>query len=309
MKLKNKRLFLLPLVVTSLLCGCAKIPDLTTEEGASEAVDALVQFVSEEANMESVAASVNQMGEQAVEGIQGAANAINDVLGITSAASENGTFATPTTTEVTTTEVATTEGVPSAEELLAKYPEQGEAYVVLPTTFLTKEDLAIEHQEVYAPLDALGRCGTAMAVIEADTLPTEERGSIGHIKPSGWKQAKYDGVVNSNPGYLYNRCHLIAFCLAGENDNVCNLITGTRYMNVEGMLPWEEKCAKYMDEHPSGKITYRVTPLFVDEELVARGVLMEAVSRDGVINFCVLAYNMQPGVSIDYATGASHLNK
>ena len=158
--------------------------------------------------------------------------------------------------------------------------------------------------ETYAPLDELGRCGVAEACIGRDLMPTEDRGSIGQVKPSGWQTVKYDFI---NGKYLYNRCHLIGFQLTAENANAGNLITGTRYMNVDGMLPFENMVADYIKE-TDNHVLYRVTPIFVDEELVARGVLLEAKSvednGEGIL-FCVYVYNNQPGVEIDYLTGAS----
>jgi DNA-entry nuclease len=140
-------------------------------------------------------------------------------------------------------------------------------------------------------------------------MPTEERGEIGSIKLSGWNQAKYEGVIDSSPAYLYNRCHLIAYCLTAENANEKNLITGTRYMNVSGMLPFEEQVAKYLETYDN-HVLYQVTPIYDGNNLVASGVLMEAysVEDDGeVICFCVYCYNVQPGVEIDYRTGESWL--
>lgn len=163
--------------------------------------------------------------------------------------------------------------------------------------------------EYYSDLDELGRCRVAYANICTELMPTEKRGEIGQIKPSGWKQAKYEGIVNSSPPFLYNRCHLIAFCLTGENANEKNLITGTRYMNVEGMLPWEEKIAKYV-ENTGNHVLYRVTPDFRENELVARGVYIEAYSVEDKgegICFFVYCYNVQPGVVIDYGNGESRM--
>lgn len=158
--------------------------------------------------------------------------------------------------------------------------------------------------ESYAPLDALGRCGAAMAVVSRDTQPTESRESIGMIKPSGWHTVRYDELVDGK--YLYNRCHLIGYQLTGENANERNLITGTRYLNTEGMLPFEN----WVDDHVDrgGRVLMRVEPVFVDSELVARGVHMEALSLDDdgtAVRFNVFCYNVQPGVAIDYATGNS----
>lgn len=156
----------------------------------------------------------------------------------------------------------------------------------------------------FSRLDYLGRCGAALACLGQETLPTQPRGSISHVYPSGWDQRSYEFI---DEGALYNRCHLIAFSLCGENDNECNLITGTRAMNVDGMEPLEEQTVRYI-ERTHNHVLYRVTPLFEEGELVARGVHMEAYSLedDGAgLNFNVYCYNNQPGVVIDYVTGAS----
>lgn len=170
----------------------------------------------------------------------------------------------------------------------------------------TAEELTEVSFEEYSPLDYLGRCGAAYASIGQDLMPTEKRGDISQVKPSGWVQAQYDFVDGKS---LYNRCHLIGFQLSGENANECNLITGTRYMNVEGMLPFENLVADYVKE-TGYHVLYRVTPVFAGTELVARGVQMEALSvEDGGDGVCfnVFVYNVQPGVEIDYATGESRL--
>ena len=160
--------------------------------------------------------------------------------------------------------------------------------------------------ETFSDLDELGRCGAAFANICKELMPTEPRGQIGHIKPSGWKLVKYD-IVDGK--YLYNRCHLIGFQLSGENDNEKNLITGTRYMNVEGMLPFENMIDDYV-EYSGNHVLYRVTPIYKEDNLVASGVLMEAYSvedkGDGIC-FNVYVYNNQPGIMIDYLTGDSKL--
>ena len=171
----------------------------------------------------------------------------------------------------------------------------------------TDEDKARGSFEEYSPLDSLGRCGVAFALIGTETMPTEERGSIGSVRPSGWHTIRYNGVVDGN--YLYNRCHLIGYQLAGENANTKNLITGTRYLNVEGMLPFEDEVANYV-ERTGNHVLYRVTPVFDGGNLVASGVQMEAWSvEDGGkgVSFNVFCYNVQPGISIDYATGDSAL--
>lgn len=160
--------------------------------------------------------------------------------------------------------------------------------------------------EEYAPLDDLGRCGTAYSCVGRELMPTEARGNIGQVKPAGWHSVKYDCVDGKN---LYNRCHLIGYQLTAENANDRNLITGTRYLNVEGMLPFENMVADYIQE-TDNHVLYRVTPIFSGDNLVADGVLMEAYSvEDGGegVTFCVYAYNVQPGVTIDYATGDSAL--
>lgn len=158
--------------------------------------------------------------------------------------------------------------------------------------------------EIYSELDELGRCGVAYANICPELMPTEERGEIGSVKPTGWHTVKYDQISGR---YLYNRCHLIGFQLAGENANEKNLITGTRYLNVEGMLPFENEIADYVKK-TGNHVLYRVTPIFEGDNLVANGVLMEAwsVEDNGVgVKFNIFCYNVQPFVGIDYATGDS----
>ena len=183
----------------------------------------------------------------------------------------------------------------------------GEPFVVLGdnTPQFTEEDHSTECYEFYSDLDRLNRCGYTMACIGRDIMPTEERGSIGQVKPTGWQTIKYDFVDGK---YLYNRCHLIGYQLTGENANERNLITGTRYMNVEGMLPFENMVADYVKE-TGNHVLYRVTPVFENENLVAKGVVMEALSMEDSgegICFYVFVYNNQPGVTIDYATGESN---
>ena len=170
----------------------------------------------------------------------------------------------------------------------------------------TESDYTTEAFEQYSPLDGLGRCGIAYACVGEEIMPTEERGAIGMVKPSGWHTVKY-GFVDGK--YLYNRCHLIAYMLSGENANTENLITGTRYMNTEGMLPYENQVADYV--HDTGNhVLYRVTPLYEGDNLVASGVEIEASSvedKGKSLSFHVYCYNVQPGVTIDYATGDSAL--
>ena len=168
--------------------------------------------------------------------------------------------------------------------------------------YFTEEELTTQSFETYSELDSLGRCGVAYANVGQDLMPTEPRGEIGAVKPTGWHLVKYDNVDGK---YLYNRCHLIAYMLAAENANPQNLITGTRYLNVQGMLPFETKVCDYV-KNTGNHVLYRVTPIFDGDNLLADGVLMEAYSVEDAgegICFCVFAYNVQPGIGIDYATG------
>ena len=190
---------------------------------------------------------------------------------------------------------------------LADIPEyNGEAYTEINDNVpdFPDDDFTSTSFETYSDLDSLGRCGGAYANIGQDLMPTEKRGSIGQVKPSGWHTVKYDNVDGK---YLYNRCHLIGYELAAENANEKDLITGTRYLNTEGMLPFENMVADYIKE-TGNHVLYRVTPIFDGNNLVASGVQMEAESvedkGEGIL-FNVFCYNVQPGISIDYATGNS----
>lgn len=199
---------------------------------------------------------------------------------------------------------------PPAAATMADIPEySGEPYVVLQDNWpdFDAEDMTTEPFEFYSELDGLGRCGAAYANICLEIMPTEERGDIGQVKPSGWQTVKYDCVDGK---YLYNRCHLIGYQLAGENANKQNLITGTRYMNVDGMLPFENMVDDYVED-TENHVLYRVTPIFEGTNLVASGVHMEAFSVEDEgegICFNVFVYNVQPGITIDYATGDSWEN-
>lgn len=185
----------------------------------------------------------------------------------------------------------------------------GEPYTAVNNNepYFTSDNLTTEAFENYSELDALGRCGVAYANVCLETMPTEKRGNISEVKPTGWHSVKYDNVDGKS---LYNRCHLIGYQLTAENANQQNLITGTRYLNVDGMLPFENMVADYVKE-TDNHVLYRVTPIFTGDNLVADGVLMEGYSvedeGDGIC-FCVYAYNVQPGITIDYATGDSWLS-
>lgn len=185
----------------------------------------------------------------------------------------------------------------------------GEPYTAVNNNepYFTSDNLTTEAFENYSELDALGRCGVAYANVCLETMPTEKRGSISEVKPTGWHSVKYDNVDGKS---LYNRCHLIGYQLTAENANQQNLITGTRYLNVDGMLPFENMVADYVKE-TDNHVLYRVTPIFTGDNLVADGVLMEGYSVEDEgegICFCVYAYNVQPGITIDYATGDSWLS-
>lgn len=191
--------------------------------------------------------------------------------------------------------------------LLEVPPYSGAPYIVLNDNQPTfpKDDVSTQVFEEYSEFDELGRCGVAYANICKEMMPIEERGAIGFIKPSGWHTVKYNDLIDGN--YLYNRCHLIGYQLAGENANEKNLITGTRYLNVQGMLPFENMVAGYVEE-TNNHVLYRVTPIFEDENLIASGVIIEALSvEDKGIGICfnVYVYNVQPGIVIDYKTGDS----
>lgn len=183
---------------------------------------------------------------------------------------------------------------------------KGKPYVVINNNEpnFEKSELVTKSFEKYSELDSLKRCGVADSIIGKDLMPTSKRENISSVKPSGWKSIKYNGI---DGGSLYNRCHLIGFQLAGENANKRNLITGTRYLNTKGMLPFENMVADYVKEK-NHHVRYRVTPIFVGNELVARGVQMEAISIEDngkAVKFNVYCFNVQPNIEIDYKTGNS----
>lgn len=212
-------------------------------------------------------------------------------------------------TQADDTEKQTSTDSPSDFEPADVPDYSGDPYIAVNNNepYFTADDLTTEAFENYSELDALGRCGTAYANVCLETMPTEKRGNISEVKPTGWHSVKYDNVDGKS---LYNRCHLIGYQLTAENANKQNLITGTRYLNVDGMLPFENMVADYVKE-TNNHVLYRVTPIFTGDNLVADGVLMEGYSvedeGDGIC-FCVYAYNVQPGITIDYATGDSWLS-
>ena len=231
--------------------------------------------------------------------------------GTSNAGNEEKTIQIEETEEVPTTgtTVADTESTTFSIDQVGAY--SGNPYIAINNNvpyFTDSEMTRTDAFETYSNLDSLGRCGVAYANICNELMPTEERGEIGSIKPSGWHTANYHEYIDGN--YLYNRCHLIGYQLSGENANEKNLITGTRYLNVQGMLPFENEVADYV-ESTGNHVLYRVTPIFEGNNLVASGVLMEAYSVEdqgkGVM-FNVYCYNVQPGIVIDYATGDSQLS-
>jgi len=196
--------------------------------------------------------------------------------------------------------------VPFSLADLEKYSGEPFALINDNQPYFSAEEITTVSYEEYGDLDDLGRCTACISCIGEDLMPTEERGSISSVKPTGWHSDKYDCVDGK---YLYNRCHLIGYQLTAENANKNNLITGTRYMNVDGMLPFENMVADYIKE-TGNHVMYRVTPVFEEDNLVADGVLMEAYSVEDSgegICYCVFCYNVQPGVEIDYSDGSSQL--
>ncbi len=195
---------------------------------------------------------------------------------------------------------------------IAEIPEySGQIYVEINNNipYFNEQDYTTSAFEKYSDLDKKGRCGVAFANICKETMPAkdEERGEIGGIKPTGWVQKRYDNLIKDK--YLYNRCHLIGWQLAGENANEKNLITGTRYLNTEGMLTFENEVAEYIKKNKNNHVLYRVTPIFEGDNLLASGVEIEAYSVEDKgkgICFNVYCYNVQPGVIINYATGENY---
>ena len=215
--------------------------------------------------------------------------------------------AVPQQTETTETTAVTQADYLAALQTLPPFSDSPYVTVNSNAPFFRTETYGTAAFESYAPLDDLGRCGACISLIGQELMPTEKRGSIGMIKPSGWQLVRYDGIVEGN--YLFNRCHLIGYQLTGENANVCNLITGTRYLNVTGMLPFENQTADYI-KSTGNHVLYRVTPYFEGTNLLAAGVLMEAQSLEDAgagLCFNVFCYNVQPQIHIDYATGESYL--
>lgn len=213
--------------------------------------------------------------------------------------------------EVVLTEVVSTTEEQSADNSMELPQYAGQPSVEINDNLpdFTEEDHTTESFEDYSELDSLGRCGVAFSCIGTELMPEEERGEIGAIRPSGWHTVKYNDIIEDR--YLYNRCHLIGYQLSGENSNEKNLITGTRYMNMQGMLPYENMVSEYV-EHTGNHVLYRVTPIFEGNNLVASGVEMEAYSVEDKgkgVSFHVYCFNVQPGIEIDYTNGDSWIKE
>lgn len=281
------------------LAGCGA--EVSTPTVENEVVESVVESImTEERSVSEVVNATADVESWIVIGseleLEDGTVALSDEIGIISGSVDS-------TTEETVQNV-TVQGIETTA--LAIPPYAGEAFVALNGNIplFTESELVTNSFEYYSPLDSLGRCGVTYACIGTDIMPTEERGNIGQIKPTGWHTVKYEGIDGN---YLYNRCHLIGYQLTGENANEQNLITGTRSMNVDGMLPFENMVADYVKE-TGNHVLYRVTPIFEGDNLLATGVQMEAMSVEDEgagIFFHVFVYNVQPGIVINYADGSS----
>ena len=288
----NKRNNKLSYFLTLLLCLCMLV-------GCGSGAATQVMLKAEDSETESYVETVQT---------ESAENDPGDETGIQTAAETEIQAAAQVQSDESKQKVVHT-GTASAFNAADVPAYSGEPYTAVNNNepYFTSDNLTTEAFENYSELDALGRCGVAYANVCLETMPTEKRGSISEVKPTGWHSVKYDNVDGKS---LYNRCHLIGYQLTAENANQQNLITGTRYLNVDGMLPFENMVADYVKE-TDNHVLYRVTPIFTGDNLVADGVLMEGYSvedeGDGIC-FCVYAYNVQPGITIDYATGDSWLS-
>ena len=300
--MKKMRLNLI-VIIALLLCSCAQSPGTTGPGRSPSGYEAPSPAVSAspEPSTESPRESAEALPPQAAGSQSGDGSAI-------SSQSKPDTVSVSDQAENLPEPAPQIPAPPFSLADIAPYSGEPCAVVNGNVPYFSKEELTTQSFESYSGLDDLGRCGAAYACVGLDLMPTEERGSIGNVRPTGWHTVKYNDIVDRN--YLYNRCHLIGYLLSGENANERNLITGTRYLNVQGMLPYENRIADYVTES-GNHVLYRVTPVFEGENLLASGVLMEALSvEDGgqAVSFCVYAYNVQPGIAIDYATGESAID-
>ncbi len=295
--MKKTRISLIA-AISLLLCSCAQAPSAAGTDRSPASYEAPSPSVSASPLAESPQESAESLPTQAAGSQSGDESAISS--------QSQPDMASLSGQEENLREPALSiPAAPFSPADIGAYSGEACAVVNGNVPYFSEEELTTQSFESYSELDSLGRCGIAYACIGLDLMPTEERGSIGNVRPTGWHTAKYNDIIDGN--YLYNRCHLIGYLLSGENANERNLITGTRYLNVQGMLPYENMIADYVTES-GNHVLYRVTPVFEGENLLASGVLMEARSvEDGgeAISFCVYAYNVQPGIAIDYATGES----
>lgn len=347
--MKKRTILPFLLLSTSLLCGCdaaAEYIDVTAEINSTELQESIEQVKENpelQANIDFIADIIvaeikSAFGETGIE--SPAQNVVNQLINqddtVTSAKSDiaanndritleglldNAGVGDINVNNNTSKDENLEVDVPTSFSICSPYEEGfynelipeycGEPYVYINGNKPFIKEYTTEVFEYFSDLDSLGRCGYTYANVCKELMPTEERGEIGSIKPTGWKTVKYDFVDGK---YLYNRCHLLGYQLTGENANEKNLITGTRNFNIAGMLPFENMVAEQVN-YRGDSVLYRVTPVFEGNNLVATGVLMEAYSiddngiSDGELSFCVFAYNTEPGVTIDYATGDNWLTE
>ena len=299
MRAYRARLLILAAACALLLCGCSH-KDSGHEAARPTGTASAAAASDTEEEMSSSGENEDGPGPVVVDetpdaASEEAAGAASDVL------PEITSDDTPEdTSEAEAGEV--TSGYLSGEIRLEDIPEfTGDAFVVLNGNrpLFTDEEITVTAFEEYYPLDDLGRASGACACLAKELMPTEERGLIGSVQPAGWHTVKYDGIDGA---FLYNRCHLIGYQLTGENDNENNLMTGTRYMNVEGMQPFENRVAWYV-RRTGNHVMYRVTPLYKGDDLLASGVLIESYcveDPESAATFCVFCYNVQPGIEIDH---------
>ena len=290
MRRRTISVFLSLMLCLSLLSACGTTTDVPIN-GSNR--DIAFEETQQEESAEGSDSTTSENGESASDPESGKDDSVSDK-------------AQPSQPEQNANENSLSAEAPAFSlSAIAEYTDKPYVAVNGNVPYFTESELTDQSYEYYSDLDALGRCGTACASIGQALMPTESRGSIGMVKPSGWHTVRYDDLVDGK--YLYNRCHLIGYQLTGENANTRNLITGTRYLNIEGMLPFENMVADYVKE-TENHVMYRVTPIFEGDNLVASGVLMEGYSvedKGNGICYCVYTYNVQPGIEIDYATGES----
>lgn len=295
-RLINRALSVIMTAVLSLSLSACDLSDVNPFRGNdSRPAQTSVAEVTTQSN-------VSGSSEITVSTTESVAESETTSVSVTDAPAETTTIAETTAATTTVTSVAETK--PFDLSLVPEYI--GLAYVAINNNkpYFSASDMTTTSYEYYSPLDDFGRCGVTMSCIGRDLMPTEDRGEIGMIKPSGWHTIRYQGIDGN---YLFNRCHLIGYQLTGENANVSNLITGTRYLNIEGMLPIENMVANYI-RSTGNHVLYRSTPIFEGNDLLCRGVLMEgySVEDNGAgICYCYFAYNVQPGITIRYSDGES----